>query len=589
MSCLDFIFKSSITPTTLACDIAFLFDSDEKGYLTKEEFKEISAEDFAEKSLNQAKDSAIEAEKLIQNPFQEDNDTKAQLQDRNLMVDITPSPKESQLDETFKDQLDADKISLDNIVEILEKLPKDELIMKHKRIFKMNHPSLPNFLTELCVKMRVKSASSYLETKSKLESKNWGSLFDLLTCSLEASNIFADIFLLWKIYSFTQIQSNILETQYSLLLTMNLMAILIPYCISYSNGIQILITKKCYSTQRYANYSTITKFLLWINLTFVGLAYFMFIRLFNIFSMFIKALVLPLPTARYIKATKDIDSWIHKIGLERVEYEGILQQLSISQLVFQNSIMLIMNTLVLANVISASGIIEQSLGVLLASYGSTIFNIISTLFSLYNNAKFFKEDFLLYSLTCMKAKSGWVPFTHLIQKGELKAIINYNLIRIPLPILTSYLGVYQTIKFEFSTTSIRKLYSSILQIKEVENKQEIQIGGCFDRVDLSELALLLQEMLQDKIIVNLDGADWDFCIDIYIKRQRAMSMKKPINYQITPLTPEKSWNAVTPYGQSILNICIDSEESSNNYERLFDSLIEKNANINYVDPEGTLR
>ena len=52
MFCLDFIFNSSITTTTLAGDIAFPLDSDGKGYLTKEEFKAISAEDFAEESFN---------------------------------------------------------------------------------------------------------------------------------------------------------------------------------------------------------------------------------------------------------------------------------------------------------------------------------------------------------------------------------------------------------------------------------------------------------------------------------------------------------------------------------------------------------
>ena len=92
MFCLDFIFKSSITTTKLAGDITFLLDSDGKAYLTKEKFKAISAEDFAEELFNQAKISAIRTEKLIKNPSEEDKDTKAQLQGRNLMVDVTSYP-----------------------------------------------------------------------------------------------------------------------------------------------------------------------------------------------------------------------------------------------------------------------------------------------------------------------------------------------------------------------------------------------------------------------------------------------------------------------------------------------------------------
>ena len=113
-----------------------------------------------------------------------------------------------------------------------------------KNIFKRIHPILPEFLVGFSLKTHLLMATSYQKKKQEPESISQGSIANLLNCFLENSNFFADVLLLWTLYKLSQTELYIPETQYSLLFTMQLVAILIPYFISYSSGIQILINEK---------------------------------------------------------------------------------------------------------------------------------------------------------------------------------------------------------------------------------------------------------------------------------------------------------------------------------------------------------
>lgn len=89
--------------------------------------------------------------------------------------------------------------------------------------------------------------------------------------------------------------------------------------------------------------------------------------------------------------------------------------------------------------------------------GTTILTIINTTFKIYIEATALQEPFLMYALTCMKARQGWVPFISHVTSMKVDFAINYGAIECPYPFLTSKCGYYKNFKYEFNDISLMKL------------------------------------------------------------------------------------------------------------------------------------
>ena len=59
---------------------------------------------------------------------------------------------------------------------------------------------------------------------------------------------------------------------------------------------------------------------------------------------------------------------------------------------------------------------------------STILNLAFTLLSIYNQSQALKENFLLYTLNCLKARHNWVPFISLFKNNKIDRNIDYSAI-----------------------------------------------------------------------------------------------------------------------------------------------------------------
>jgi len=98
------------------------------------------------------------------------------------------------------------------------------------------------------------------------------------------------------------------------------------------------------------------------------------------------------------------------------------------------------------------GVIEESWTALMIYVTATIFNTLATFFI---RTSYLQEDFLEYCLICMKVKIGWIPFLDKIQQKELiDKIINYRLIKCPIPFVTPLNGNYQQLSFLFSELNV---------------------------------------------------------------------------------------------------------------------------------------
>ena len=251
------------------------------------------------------------------------------------------------------------------------------------------------------------------------------------------------------------------------------------------------------------------------------------------------------------------------MGLSMSEYDGFLEQKGITQLMFQNTIILIFDTLLLTRIFKAPGIIEGSLGTLLFSYITTIFNLLLKYVLIQSRAAFFQEDLLKYMLMCLKAKYGWIPFVNQIKDGTFNQNqVDYNTVYCPLPLVSRVLGIYEIFHFEFTDLSIIQFVDAIKtdKLSMAQGNLEIKLGTCLSKVSIQGIGLLLATTAaSNKISLNFDGMNWQKSIEIGKRLLKDKEEKIITNSNIK----EERWDARSPFGDSIMRICIENGFSQN--------------------------
>lgn len=71
-------------------------------------------------------------------------------------------------------------------------------------------------------------------------------------------------------------------------------------------------------------------------------------------------------------------------------------------------------------------------------------SIVTTLFGIYVESRSLDEPFLMYTLMCMKARQGWVPFIKYFRTLEARFGINYGNLVCSFPYLTNWIGLYKS-------------------------------------------------------------------------------------------------------------------------------------------------
>ena len=72
----------------------------------------------------------------------------------------------------------------------------------------------------------------------------------------------------------------------------------------------------------------------------------------------------------------------------------------------------------------------------------------------------------MFLMTKMTANNDWVPFLHLIRRGDYKYNINYGDISMFIPYVSHTFGVYQEIKYEFNDMTLEKLLKEVILISK---------------------------------------------------------------------------------------------------------------------------
>ena len=93
--------------------------------------------------------------------------------------------------------------------------------------------------------------------------------------------------------------------------------------------------------------------------------------------------------------------------------------------------------------------------------GTTVFSVITTIFSLAVESKGLKESSMEYIMLSMKAKQDWVPFGNKLMQRQMGQDIDYSLIEFKIPYVTDVVGVYMGFIYQFNEESLRKLTSQL--------------------------------------------------------------------------------------------------------------------------------
>jgi len=73
-----------------------------------------------------------------------------------------------------------------------------------------------------------------------------------------------------------------------------------------------------------------------------------------------------------------------------------------------------MKILIVSKIINLDDFIDENINNIILSIIITCWNMLSESYRIYSAACALEENWLPYSLQCMKARQGWVPFSHKI-------------------------------------------------------------------------------------------------------------------------------------------------------------------------------
>jgi len=142
----------------------------------------------------------------------------------------------------------------------------------------------------------------------------------------------------------------------------------------------------------------------------------------------------------------------------------------------------------------------------------TILNIIMSFILLSWEAKRFKEPFADYSLNCMRAKQGWVPFAEKLRLREVELNINYNRFLSKLPWVTDVTGHYARVDFDFSDFTLEALTHDLVLAKSASGGGKspcLVFYQSVDSCDMSTFLHFVDSFTGSDLKMSLKYINWD--------------------------------------------------------------------------------
>ena len=124
----------------------------------------------------------------------------------------------------------------------------------------------------------------------------------------------------------------------------------------------------------------------------------------------------------------------------------------------------------------------------------------------------FDEPFAAYSLNCMRAKQGWVPFAEQLRHGEVELNINYNRFLSKLPWVTDMTGHYARVDFDFSDFTLEALTHDLVLANATSGRGKSPTLVFYQSVDSCDMSVFLHFvdcLSGGDLKISLKHISWD--------------------------------------------------------------------------------
>eukprot|EP01084_Bolivina_argentea_P320086 555312_1 len=331
----------------------------------------------------------------------------------------------------------------------------------------------------------------------------------------------------------------------------SLICLLSPYILSYSAGVQIWVQRRTFENVQPFTFRSL---LLGLYLFPTGIIYFIILDVIDIlvevYKWFGYTIINKIKTPQELVK---IDSTVALyFGMSRMDFFSFKKQKIIAQLFFESVPQTILQVLLFRRVITGkellNGITDADL---IRSISIASINVFVQLFRLFAESVAVKESFVQYSLNCITARFGWLPFKHLIDENNInnfksnfctkifekknESSIDFT-IQYKLPLIT-FLSAwwkqknantplrvgcdyketdvkYGCVQYDFSFITINSLISAIKSLPQKQEENEtgiktIKFGHSLRLLDVRSIISLMQSCKdKDIILLDIDKIDW---------------------------------------------------------------------------------
>eukprot|EP01084_Bolivina_argentea_P159140 277190_1 len=251
------------------------------------------------------------------------------------------------------------------------------------------------------------------------------------------------------------------------------------------------------------------------------------------------------------------------VFMSLMDYEGYSQLRAITQLIFESLPQVFLQFLMYVDVVQISGTTVTDFDVI-KSLIPAVLNVIITFALLSIEAKIWGESNIMYCLTSIIGKFGWIPFQRNIKFNNM-LICYCNSCKCHKYIIS--------VSYYFSRMTLIKLTEDIIETPVTEQTQtqplQFLFGDSCDYVDVQTVIQFMQCCKYKAKINDLEKINWKSCIN------ESNMIGQPISDRV---------HARGANGEPLLKMVLLSELDSNLV--VFNQLIENKVNLNVVDQFG---
>eukprot|EP01083_Nonionella_stella_P014862 41621_1 len=262
-----------------------------------------------------------------------------------------------------------------------------------------------------------------------------------------------------------------------------------PYILSYSSGVKLFLFRGTL-----AELQGFYRILLLLFLFPTGVLYFVFLDILDVLLDLFRWVVSIVFGWNEFEVKQLEEVLALQVGMDRMNWEGFKRQKSVAQLMFETVPQLTIQVLLFCNVIPGKHLIDMNQTILLTSIASASLNCVRQMIKLVLESKAVRQNVIEYSLHCVMARVGWVPFRTTIDTFRVAdrypLSIDYN-IKYAIPIVTACCGITGSMEYDFSSRTVRHLVAVLSMVEGTKQSLSITFGKTLRLLTLQDLLLLL--------------------------------------------------------------------------------------------------